>query len=55
MSTESLMAFIEKVSKDLETPSADVRLTYNLRTHTFVYSEENFISSLARDLARYGF
>ena len=52
MSTESLMAFIEKVSKDLETPSADVRLTYNLRTHTFVYSEENFISEFLQEMAK---
>tara|TARA_B100000902_G_scaffold242600_1_gene229708 strand:- start:492 stop:1937 length:1446 start_codon:yes stop_codon:yes gene_type:complete len=51
MSTESLMTFIEGLSKDLESPSADTRLSYNLRTHTFVYSEDMFIEEFIAEMA----
>ena len=50
MSTQSLLRFLERMKEDLDSPSKDKRLTYNLRTHSFVYNEALFISEFLKEM-----
>lgn len=50
MSTQSLLRFLERMKEDLDSPSKDTRLTYNLRTHSFVYNETLFISEFLKEM-----
>ncbi len=51
MSTQSLLRFLERIDEDLFDETSEKRLIYNLRTHTFVYSEENFIKEFLQEMS----
>jgi len=54
MSADSLQAFLEKMKVELDVSAAQKRLGYNLHTHTFDYSEDEFAAELIKEFKSKG-